>query len=468
MPDLGRRHALGLIGVGLAAAPLWAQDMADLHLPGGNGKRPTTNAFPGKRNMILQRSRAPLLETPLDAFDGQVFTHNDRFFVRWHYADIPLSVDVRKFRLAVIGATKQDLSLSLGDLLAMPRVELAAVNQCSGNSRGLFMPHVPGAQWGNGAIGNAKWVGVRLKDVLDRAGVMSGAVQVRASGLDQPTGDAPLFAKSLDIAHAMDGEVMIAFHMNGAQLPMLNGFPLRLIVPGWYSTYWVKALDRLEVLDKPDTGFWMDKAYRIPPAPRANVVPGAKDFPTEPITRMVPRAFFTNVAAGAVHAGGALHQQRRRDAGLRSELEPRRFHAQRHRTCRGEDRLMRRAAFFPLLLLLLGVFGWYWLAHRPPRVTATATSVAAAGVTLTSQQLTLPEEKAAFPAGAQGTLLTNNCTGCHSPEMILTQPVFGADKWQATVDKMRKAYHAPVAPADDAKIVAALLALPPQRAAPAK
>jgi hypothetical protein len=129
---------------------------------------------------------------------------------------------------------------------------------------------------------------------------------------------------------------------------------------------------------------------------------------------------------------------------------------------------MRRAAFFTLLLLVLGVFGWRWLAHRPPGVTETATSVAAAGVTLTSQQLTLPEEKAAFPAGPQGTLLTNNCTGCHSPEMILTQPVFGADKWQATVDKMRKAYHAPVAPADDAKIVAALMALPPQRAAPAK
>src|SRR3569623_524398 len=194
LAELDRRHALGLIGAGLAGTPLWAQSLVDLRLPGGNGSRPTTNAFPGKKKMILQRSRAPLLDLPLDAFDGQVFTPNDRFFVRWHYADIPLSVDIHTFRLAVVGATKQDLSLSLGDLLAMPRVELAAVNQCSGNSRGLVMPHVPGAQWGNGAIGNAKWAGVRLKDVLDRAGVMSGAVQVRASGLDQPPGDAPLFA----------------------------------------------------------------------------------------------------------------------------------------------------------------------------------------------------------------------------------------------------------------------------------
>ena len=123
MAEFGRREALGLLGAGasFAAAPSWAQSLVDLHLPGGNGSRPITSAFPGKKNMILQRSRAPLLETPIDAFDGQVFTPNDRFFVRWHYADIPLSVDVRKFRLAVTGATKQDLSLSRGDLLAMPR-----------------------------------------------------------------------------------------------------------------------------------------------------------------------------------------------------------------------------------------------------------------------------------------------------------------------------------------------------------
>lgn len=308
MVELNRRHAIGLLGAGLASAPLWAQSLAapsvDLHLPGGNGVRPTTDAFPGKKGMILQRSRAPLLETPMAVFDDQVFTPNDRFFVRWHYADIPLAVDVRAFRLAVVGAVRRELSLSLGELLAMPRVELAAVNQCSGNSRGLFDPRVPGAQWGNGAMGNAKWVGVRLKDVLDRAGVAPGAVQVRASGLDRPPGDAPLFAKSLDLAHAMDGEVMIAFQMNGAQLPLLNGFPLRLIVPGWYSTYWVKALDKLELLDKPDSGYWMDKAYRIPTAPRANVVPGAKDFPTTPINRMVPRAFFTSIADGATVPAG--------------------------------------------------------------------------------------------------------------------------------------------------------------------
>lgn len=303
----GRRQALGLIGAGagLAGAPLWAQALVDLRLPGGGGRRPTVADFAGKRNMILQRTRAPLLETPMDAFDGRVFTPNDRFFVRWHYADIPTAVDVHAFRLKVRGAVKRPLDLTLGELLRLPRVALAAVNQCSGNARGLFSPRVPGAQWGNGAMGNAWWTGVRLKDVLDQAGIAPGAVQVRCAGLDRPPGDAPPFAKSLDLAHAMDGEVMIAFQMNGAQLPMLNGFPLRLVVPGWYSTYWIKALERIEVLTAPDTGYWMDKAYRIPAAPQADVPPGAKDFPTVPINRMVPRSFVTNLADGARVTAGA-------------------------------------------------------------------------------------------------------------------------------------------------------------------
>ncbi|MEN2787674.1 molybdopterin-dependent oxidoreductase [Sphingomonas qilianensis] len=301
MAELGRREALGLIGAGagLAAMPALAQALVDLRLPGGNGARAMTGDFPEKGSMILQRGRAPLLETPLDALDGQVFTPNDRFFVRWHYSDIPTSVDVRTFRLTIGGAVRRRLSLSLADLLAMPRVELAAVNQCSGNSRGLFSPRVPGAQWGNGAIGNAKWVGVALRDVLDRAGVAPGAVAVKLGGLDKPPPGAPAFEKSLAIDHARDSEVMIAFQMNGAQLPLLNGFPIRLIVPGWYSTYWIKALDRIEVLTTPDTGYWMDKAYRIPATPGPDVMPGAKDFPTVPINRMLPRAFFTNMGDDA-------------------------------------------------------------------------------------------------------------------------------------------------------------------------
>jgi hypothetical protein len=180
----------------------------------------------------------------------------------------------------------------------MPAVEIAAVNQCSGNSRGLFGPRVPGAQWGNGAMGHAVWTGVRLADLLDRAGAKGS--HVKFAGLDQPPGDAPWFAKTLTLAEARSRDVIVAYGMNGVQLPLLNGFPLRLIVPGYYSTYWVKALDSIELLTGPDTGYWMEKAYRIPTAPRASVVPGAKDFPTAPIGPMLPRAFFTKADAQAV------------------------------------------------------------------------------------------------------------------------------------------------------------------------
>jgi DMSO/TMAO reductase YedYZ molybdopterin-dependent catalytic subunit len=257
--------------------------------------------------MILQRSRPPLLETPFEVFDKGVFTPNDQFFVRWHWADIPTEVDVEKFHLVVRGHVDRVLSLSLQDILSLPRMEIAAVNQCSGNSRGLFMPRVAGGQWGNGAMGNARWTGVRLKDVLDRAGVKAGAVAVRFRGLDEVVVDgAPRFLKSLDIDHARDGEVMLAYQMNGEQLPLLNGFPLRLVVPGWYSTYWVKMLDDIEVLDAPDDNFWMKTAYRIPDTPYANVKPGETGYKTIPISRMLPRSFATNLKDGDKVRPGAL------------------------------------------------------------------------------------------------------------------------------------------------------------------
>ena len=304
-----RRRVLKTAGaatLALASPSALADAIVKLPLPGGPDERPITTAFPEKGALILQRTRPPLLETPFEVFDQSVFTPNDRFYVRWHWAVIPTEIDVGSFRLAVRGHVEKSLSLSLDEILALPRVELVAVNQCSGNSRGYFQPRVPGGQWSNGAMGNAKWTGVRLKDVLDRAGVKAGTVQVRFNGLDEPVvPDAPDFMKSLDLDHARDGEVMIAFAMNGQQLPLLNGFPLRLVVPGWYSTYWVKMLSDIEVLDKPDDNFWMKTAYTIPDTPHANVTPGQTGVKMVPINRMVPRSFITNIKAGASVSAGA-------------------------------------------------------------------------------------------------------------------------------------------------------------------
>ena len=307
--SLSRRRflqAASIVGALPLTSPAWADAFVNLDLPGGPDQRSITTDFPQKGAMILQRSRPPLLETPFEVFDRGVFTPNGQFFVRWHWALIPTQVDVTAFKLTVRGHVNQALSLSMTDILAMPRVEMAAVNQCSGNSRGLFQPRVPGGQWENGAMGNARWIGVRLRDVLDRAGVKSGAVAARFKGLDEALIEtAPSFMKSLDIDHARDGEVMLAYQMNGEQLPLLNGFPLRLIVPGWYSTYWVKMLNDVEILNAPDDNYWMKTAYRIPDTPHANVTPGESGFATVPINRMGPRSFFTNLTNGATVKPGA-------------------------------------------------------------------------------------------------------------------------------------------------------------------
>jgi DMSO/TMAO reductase YedYZ molybdopterin-dependent catalytic subunit len=296
---------LGAMGLAPALGPARADETVLLPLGGGAEARPLTRAFPQKGSMILQRTSPPLLETPFEVFDQGVFTPNDRFFVRWHWGVIPDRVDAGAFRLVVRGHVNTSLSMSLHELSALPKVELAAVNQCSGNSRGLFTPRVPGGQWANGAMGNARWTGVRLRDVLDRAGVKAGAVQVRFNGMDDPVvADAPDFMKSLDVDHARDGEVMIAYGMNGQPLPLLNGFPLRLIVPGWYSTYWIKMLNDIEVLDHVDDQYWMKTAYRIPDTPGANVRPGETGFKTVPINRMNPRAFVTNLKRGQTIPAG--------------------------------------------------------------------------------------------------------------------------------------------------------------------
>jgi DMSO/TMAO reductase YedYZ molybdopterin-dependent catalytic subunit len=304
-----RRQLLGAAGIGALAVsrPSWAQPTIDLALPGGPDARQITTAFPQKGPMILQRTRPPLLETPFEVFDKGVFTPNDQFYVRWHWAVIPTDIDPGKFSLKVRGHVNQTLSLSLNDILhGLPSVELAAVNQCSGNSRGFFQPRVSGGQWANGAMGNALWTGVRLKDVLDKAGVRPGAVQVRFKGLEEPVvADAPHFMKSLDIDHARDGEVMISYAMNGEQLPLVNGFPLRLVVPGWYATYWVKMLNDIEVLNQPDTNYWTKVAYTIPDTPHANIKPGETNVNMIPINRMVPRSFVTNIASGQRVKSGA-------------------------------------------------------------------------------------------------------------------------------------------------------------------
>lgn len=275
--------------------------------------------YPQKTDLILLTDRPPQLETPLRYFQTDL-TPNDAFFVRWHLSGIPTTVDLRTFRLEVGGNVRKPLSLSLKDLQSkFEPVSLVALCQCAGNFRSLFEPRVPGGQWGAGAMGNARWKGVRLKDVLDAAEVLPGTIQVGLRGLDVPPLEkTPHFEKSLQIDHARDGEVMIAYEMNGKPLPMLNGFPIRLVVPGWYSTYWVKALSSITALDQPLKTFWMDKAYRIPDNVEANEAPQHLSPVTVPINRMPVHSIFVRPEpdeqlrvgqsydlAGVAHDGGS-------------------------------------------------------------------------------------------------------------------------------------------------------------------
>ncbi|MDE2268329.1 MAG: molybdopterin-dependent oxidoreductase [Thiomonas sp.] len=311
-PDTqARRHFLQTAAAGLGALTLvrtsLAAEMTRLPLPGGPDERQLTTAFPGKGEMILQRTRPPLLETPWSVFDKGVFTPVNQFYVRWHWADIPTTMNPHTHKVRISGHVDKVLEFTVFDLMKhFKHVELAAVNQCSGNSRGYFQPRVPGGEWSNGAMGNARWVGVRLKDVLDAAGVKAGAVQVQFEGSERPVvATAPNLKKSLSVDHARDGDVMIAWEMNGQALPLLNGFPFRLVVPGWYATYWTKMLQHVRVLNEEDTNFWMKPAYTIPDNwPQANMTPGEQGVKFVPINRMVPRSFITNLKDGASVGAG--------------------------------------------------------------------------------------------------------------------------------------------------------------------
>jgi sulfite dehydrogenase (cytochrome) subunit A len=296
--ELLKRTGLAALAAGFSSPRAFALEDAVV-LPFDNGERPLVR-YPQKRPMIGLTSRPPQLETPFSVFDSGPITPNNAFFVRYHLADIPYNLDPDKFTLEIKGKVDRPLKLSLKEIRKVPATELVAVNQCSGNSRGFSEPRVAGGQLGNGAMGNARWRGVPLKAVLDMAGVQAGARQVTFNGMDGPVMEpTPDFVKALDIDHARDGEVMLAYGMNGEDLPFLNGFPLRLVVPGYYGTYWVKHLNEITVIDSVFDGFWMKTAYRIPDTPCGCVEPGTAPKATIPINRFTIRSFITNVSNGA-------------------------------------------------------------------------------------------------------------------------------------------------------------------------
>ncbi len=272
------------------------------HLADGTREVATMGKVPGKQGLIQLTDRPPNYETPIEAFRTAI-TPNDRFFVRYHLSGIPTMEDLKTWSLTIGGdAAEKPIKLTLPDLRTFKQVEITAVCQCSGNRRGLFEPHVPGVEWGYGAMGNAVWRGVRLKDVLARAGVKPGAIEVWLAGADTaPNPATPLFHKSIPLKVALSDDVLIATAMNGQPLPLLNGFPARLIVPGWTATYWMKHLNAIQISSKPLTNFWIQKAYRVPARLFPVDVPfeSQQDANTWPITEMVVNSVIAEPVDGA-------------------------------------------------------------------------------------------------------------------------------------------------------------------------
>lgn len=287
-----------------AAVPF---DSADL--PGGTIEASILDALDGKRPLIKRTFRPPNYETPVSYFN-QAFTPNDAFFVRYHLSNIP-AVDAQTWRLRIGGdSVERPFELTLAELQDPKNfepVELAAVCQCSGNRRGLNQPYVSGIEWGYGAMGNARWQGVRLKDVLAKSGVKPAALEVAFNGADRGVLDAtPDFVKSLPLWKALDENTLIAFAMNGAPLPHWNGYPARLVVPGWTATYWMKHLVDINVVSRPFDGFWMKTAYRIPLGkfPLVDRFVSQETEKNTPITEMVVNSLITNLKPGQRFAFG--------------------------------------------------------------------------------------------------------------------------------------------------------------------
>ncbi|MBI1204594.1 MAG: molybdopterin-dependent oxidoreductase [Rhodopseudomonas sp.] len=308
MIPINRRHFLGtsaaasvaLLG-GMNRFALAAGANLSPGVPAGVGSIASMATLPGKKPLIMLADRPPNYEAPLEYLRTPI-TPNDQFFVRYHLADIP-EIDAKTYKIKVGGdGAASPLELTLDDLKKFPAVEVVAVNQCSGNRRGLSNPHVAGVEWGYGAMGCARWKGARVKDILEKAGIKKDTIEVAFDGADGPVVDkTPDFIKSIPAWKALDESTLIAYEMNGQPLPHFNGFPARLIVPGWTGTYWMKHVVSINALTKPLGGFWMTAAYRVPLGkfPLIARFVSQETAVNTPITEMVVNSLITSHRDGA-------------------------------------------------------------------------------------------------------------------------------------------------------------------------
>ena len=281
----------------LRTAAAGASALGGLAGPWGDRSRWAGAAEAGAGPSMIVRSSRPLdLESPVEVFD-QFLTPNDLFFVRSHFGSP--AVTLGPWRLEVRGLVRQPIALGLDDLAAMEQVEAPAVLQCAGNGRANFQPTIPGVGWDRGAVGNAEWSGVRLADLLRRAGLEPGDGHVHLLGADAPPSiKTPAYLRSIPIARAMEPDVLVATRMNGEPLPVLHGGPIRLVVPGWAGNHWLKWLRTISVAREEAPGTYQQAGYRMPKVPAP---PGAVLKPDDlvPVTTMPIKSLIARPTAGA-------------------------------------------------------------------------------------------------------------------------------------------------------------------------
>jgi len=407
------------------------------------------STLPDRR--LIVRSRSPQdLETPVGLLVDWI-TPNDLFFVRSH---LPTpNVEMAKWALTVDGSVERRLTFTLDDLMALPRVDSVVTLECAGNGRAFFDPPVAGVQWLKGAVGTSRWTGVRLADVLQRAGVRATANFVLFDGADRPVGTVPDFVRTLPIAKAMHRETLLAFEMNGAPLPVAHGFPLRAIVPGWEGAYWVKWLTTIDVLDAQHDGFFVQTAYRYPRKPVApgTVVPISE---MDPLTGLTVKSLIVTPADGA-----ALPVDRLRVAGFAwaGEADIVRVDVSMdggrswQRASLGRDRSpyawrafdhewrVRAPGTYTLLARATDARGrvqndlppWNpsgYLWNAVDRVSVTLGTAASPG-------RPLPAVRADLPPDADVSLVRQTCVVCHDADLIAQQRLSEAG-WSREIDKM--------------------------------
>ena len=257
-------------------------------------------------DLIVHVARPLNAETPVQEF-ASYLTPNSRFFVRSHFGP-PLAelLSEPNWRLSVGGLVDRPLTFTLKELKQCEEITITAVVQCSGNDRAAHRPKTPGVQWDRGAVGNARWTGVRLRDLLAKTGVQAGARHVQLQGADRPVvASVPLFTRSIPLEKARHPDTILAYEMNGRPLPLLHGAPLRVITPGWMADSCIKWLTDITLNQDEAQGYYMQTAYRYPT--RA-VTPGeaiaAGDL--KPVEAMIVKSLIAQPQEGASFVPGPV------------------------------------------------------------------------------------------------------------------------------------------------------------------